>query len=206
MPKRLFPVLLAAALGLAVATSALGVGPAARKEKVDERLSRLHDRIAQAREREDVLTAQIRSATSDIRDLEQQVGDVSRRLEPLEHDLALHQEQLGRLNTLFRLQTRRLQFLRRQYRLAVERLNQLLVAIYESDEPDSISAVLVSTSLGDLLDRLELTRERALVRPGREAAGRVGAARGLEEHAGRGGFAPAGERRAGGEDPVGPVD
>jgi murein DD-endopeptidase MepM/ murein hydrolase activator NlpD len=179
--RRLFPVLLAAALGVVVATPALGIGPTARKQRIDDRLSRLHDRIAQAREREHALTAQIRSATSDITELEQQVGDVSRRLEPLEQDLALHQKQLDRLNILFRLQTRRFHFLRRQYHLAVERLNQLLVAIYESDEPDSISAVLVSTSLGDLLDRLELTKH--VVAQDKHIVGAVADSRDAVKHA-----------------------
>jgi murein DD-endopeptidase MepM/ murein hydrolase activator NlpD len=159
MARRLACALLVATgCSLAVAGLAGGAGPTARKQRIDERISRLHDRIAQARERENALKSKISSTTEDIRALEQQVGDVSRRLAPLENDLALHRHQLDRLNHLFRLQTRRLRFLRRNYRLAVHRLNVRLVAIYESEPLDTISAVLTSTNLGDLLDRVELTR------------------------------------------------
>lgn len=153
----LLPLCLGVAL-LAITAPALGSGPAERKQRVDQRLSQLHDKIAAARAREQALSAEIASSTTEIRGLEQQVGDVSRRLEPLERDLELHQKQLDGLNALFRLQTTRLHFLHRQHRIAVTRLSLRLVAIYESEaNADTIEIFLTSTSLSDLIDRFELT-------------------------------------------------
>lgn len=153
----LLPLCLGVAL-LPVTAPALGSGPAERKQRVDQRLSQLHDKIAAARAREQALNAEIASATTEIRGLEQQVGDVSRRLDPLERDLALHQKQLDRLNELFRLQTERLHFMRHQHRIAVTRLSLRIVAIYESEaNADTIEIFLTSTNLSDLIDRFELT-------------------------------------------------
>jgi murein DD-endopeptidase MepM/ murein hydrolase activator NlpD len=152
MRWRLLPALLVALL---IAAPALGTGPVERKQRVDERLSRLHDRIADARQREEELSAQIDSATSEIRELEQQVGDVSARLAPLEHDLALHQERLDKLNELYRLQTERLALLRRQYRLALNRLELRIVTIYELGTVDTLDVVFSSASFGELVDQVE---------------------------------------------------
>lgn len=148
---------LAASVALVAATLALGAGPAERKQQVDARLARLHDRIAQAREREQQLSAEIAAADSKIQGLEQQVGDVSRRLAPLEEDLALHQRVLDRLNALFHLQKRRLVFLRRQYRISVDRLGMRLVTLYESPAIGTLDVIFQAGSLDDLVARFELT-------------------------------------------------
>jgi murein DD-endopeptidase MepM/ murein hydrolase activator NlpD len=46
-------------------------------------------------------------------------------------------------------------FLRRQYAEAQARLNDRLVSIYESDNPDTLAVVLSSSSFTDLLDQLD---------------------------------------------------
>jgi murein DD-endopeptidase MepM/ murein hydrolase activator NlpD len=73
----------------------------------------------------------------------------------LERNLALHQERLAKLTELFRIQTKRLVFLRRQYDIALTRLNGRLVSIYESDDPDTLAVVLSASSFSDLLDELD---------------------------------------------------
>jgi septal ring factor EnvC (AmiA/AmiB activator) len=84
--RRLWPALLLV-LALVPAAPAVG-GPGERKHEIDAKLSTLRDRIAQAREREQSLSAELDSVTGGIRDLEQQVGDVAARLGPLEEDLS----------------------------------------------------------------------------------------------------------------------
>lgn len=145
-------------LALLLVGPAFATGPSERKQQVDQRLSDLQDRIAQARARSQGLSAEVDSITTEIRALEQRIGDVSARLAPLERDLALHRERLSRLSELFRLQTRQLLFLRRQYRLAVRRLERRVVAIYETGEVETLDIVFSSASFSDLVDQFEYSR------------------------------------------------
>ena len=154
--RRLTPTLL---LGLALVAAAPAVaGPGEQKQQVDAKLSGLRDRIAEARDRAQSLTAEIDSVTRRIRDLEQQVGDVSARLGPLEEDLALHQERLDKLNALFALQRERLAFLRRSYSLAVHRLEVRIVQIYERGRSDTLDIFFSSTSFGRAIDQVEFAQ------------------------------------------------
>ena len=98
--------------------------------------------------------------TARIRDLEGRVGDVSLRLQTLDEDLSLHRSRLHKLNQLFALQTTRFHLLQHNEQLAVQRLNQRLVAIYESNE-DSVSTldiVLGSASIESALDGLNYVK------------------------------------------------
>jgi len=133
-----------------------------RKQSVDSKLSTLRDRIAASRERERELAAEIAAVTADIRSLEARVGDVSRRLEVLEHDLALHRSKLERLAELLRLQTRRFQFLEQQYGVALERLNKRVVAIYQSERVGTLDVVLDAASWSDLLEGIDLFNQIGL--------------------------------------------
>lgn len=102
------------------------------------------------------------------------MGDVSARLGPLERDLALHRRQLDKLNELFRLQTDRLHFLRREYRVAVTRLELRVVAIYESDDVQTLDVVFSSASYADMLDQFDFSdRIRAQDAGIAQAVGRV---------------------------------
>ena len=130
-----------------------------RKAVVDQRIQRLHERIDTERAQEGVLTTKISALTGRIRTLEGQVSAANDRLVALEQDLALHRQKLDKLTQLFRLESRRLTFLRGQYREAVRRLDARLVAIYEADNPDTIAVVLSATSFSDLLDQLDYLKE-----------------------------------------------
>ena len=97
----------------------------------------LQDRVEATKNREDDAPAvEIDAVSGNIRALEQQVGDVSERLEPLERELELRALKLNRLNELFQLQTERLEFLQEQHRIALDRLDRRLVQLYKSDAPD----------------------------------------------------------------------
>jgi murein DD-endopeptidase MepM/ murein hydrolase activator NlpD len=141
-------------LALLVLAAPAGADIVHRKQSVDARIASLQDRVTGARQKEAALQAQIDSVSGRIRDLEQQVGDVSLRLAPLEHELELRELKLNRLNALFEVQTRRLAFLRAEYRIAIGRFNRRLVAAYETGRPDELSVLLSSRSFSALLDGL----------------------------------------------------
>jgi murein DD-endopeptidase MepM/ murein hydrolase activator NlpD len=150
MRGRLVLVLLCA---LVLATPALGQDP--RKASVDARIAALNAKIANAHRAEGILSSQISRVTSQIRTLKGQVESASTRYYRLQVNLNLHQRKLDTLTRLFELETRRLVILRRQYAEAQARLNDRLVSIYESDNPDTLAVVLSSSSFTDLLDQLD---------------------------------------------------
>jgi len=147
-----------AVLAVVVASPAAG-DVYGRKHSVDARLSALHARIVEAQRKAQALSAQIDSVSSRIQRLEGRVGDVSARLTTLESDLALHQRKLDRLTALFRLETKRYLFLRRQYSLALARLNARVVAVYEQGNVDSVDVILGASNLADLVDRLDYVNQ-----------------------------------------------
>ena len=151
-------IVLGLAVALLVATPAGADDIVQRKQSVDAQIASLNLKLAQIRSNERALEGQISAASARIRSLEQQVGDVSRRLAPLEQELRLRELRLGRLNALYDAQTERLRFLRREYRVALGRLNARLVAIYESDEPDTLALVLSAETFSDLLDAVDYMR------------------------------------------------
>jgi murein DD-endopeptidase MepM/ murein hydrolase activator NlpD len=146
-------------VALVLAAPAAGDDVIGKKRSVDERLARIRDSISQSRAREDALKGEIADVTSRIRDLQSRIGIVSERLDTLEADLALHRERLAKLTQLFRLQTQRLVFLREQERTAVERRNERLIAMYESEDADTIDVVLSARSFDDLVDQFEYRRQ-----------------------------------------------
>lgn len=151
-------------IALAVAVALLAAAPAgaddivSKKQSVDARIAALQQRVARIRSHEQALQGEIDAASARIRSLEQQVGDVSSRLVPLERELRLRELRLSRLNALYRTQTQRLRFLRREYEIALARLNARLVAIYESGEPDTLALVLSARTFSDLLDAVDYVR------------------------------------------------
>jgi murein DD-endopeptidase MepM/ murein hydrolase activator NlpD len=155
MARRLF---LGIFLLLVLAAPAAGdVGT--RKQHVDDRINRLHEKIASAQAKEGVLTEEISAMTSKIRALEGDVGSATTRLDTLQRDLELHQRKLDKLAELFRVETLRLNFLRAQYASALGRLNARLVAIYESNDPDALSVILSASSFSDLISQLDYLRQ-----------------------------------------------
>src|SRR5690349_21321707 len=147
-------LLLALATVLVVAPARAGnIGD--QKAAVDAKISALHSKIAAAQERASHLSSQIGNLTTQIHSLEQRVGNVSAQLETLQSDLALHQRRLDKLNELFHLQTVRFHYLKREYALALQRLNLRLVDIYKSNQPSTVDVVLQAKSFSDVLDELD---------------------------------------------------
>ena len=157
MPRRILVVLL-----LALITAAPAAGDnATRKAQVDSRISSLNEKIAAAQAKEQRLASEIAAVTSRIRSLESEIGDVETDLHLLEQDLALQQERLAKITELWRLQTDKLTFLRRQHTDAIDRLSRRLIAIYQSGNPTLVDVLLESSSFSELISRFDYAKELA---------------------------------------------
>jgi murein DD-endopeptidase MepM/ murein hydrolase activator NlpD len=156
MPRRVVLLLLIAlvAVGPAAAENVIG-----RKERVDSKIGALSDKIAAARARERALAADIASVSSRIVELEREVGDVSRDLDTLEQDLALQKEKLRKITELWQLQTSKLKFLRSQHGQAMDRLNDRIVAVYESGNLSTVDVLLSSASFSELVSRIDYVKQ-----------------------------------------------
>jgi len=139
---------------LVVATPAFG-DDVTKKHQVDSQITSLKNTLDAKRAREQQLRNVVAGYTSQIRSLEQRVGDVSLRLQTMEADLALHQHRLDALNKLYSLQTSKFVFLKRQYKDSVEVLNRRLVDIYESDQASSLDIFLGARSVQDAMDQVQ---------------------------------------------------
>jgi len=139
------------------------------------KLSALQARIAAARAKEVRLTTEISSVTAEIRALEGKVGDVSQRLSVLEHDLALHQRRLDRLNELFAFETERLTFLRQQYAKVLRELNLRMIDLYETRDPTLVEVILESQSFQDALEQIHYLQ--AIAKQDKRIAAEVAVAR-----------------------------
>jgi len=139
---------------LAVATPALG-DDIAKKAAVDAHISDLQGALDANRASEAAIRDRIATLDDRIGSIESQVGTVSLHLAALQRDLGYRRQRLAELNKLFKVETQRLDDLKVQYRLAVKRLNNRLVAIYENDTPSTLDFVLGSTSIDDALDMVD---------------------------------------------------
>jgi murein DD-endopeptidase MepM/ murein hydrolase activator NlpD len=146
-------LLLGLTLLLALATPASADTIGQQKQAVDTKIEALNGKLAAVQHQQGSLRDQIDSMTARIRALEGRVGDVALQLQALNQDLALRRQRLDKLNRLFHLQTVRQLLLQAQYRLAVDRLNARLVAIYESPDVSTLDVVFGSTSIQEALDK-----------------------------------------------------
>jgi murein DD-endopeptidase MepM/ murein hydrolase activator NlpD len=138
----------------ALAAPALG-DDIAKKHDVDARIASLQSTLASTRRSEEVIRNRIAALDDRIGSLESQVGTVSLHLAALQRDLMYRRQRLAELTKLFRLETTRLNDLKRQYQVAVHRLNTRLVAIYESDQPSTLDFVLGSASIDEALEMVD---------------------------------------------------
>jgi len=170
--RRLLPVVV---ILLAIAAAPASGDVTSRKQEIDSRLQAVQAKIARAEQRERELAADITSVNHEIRDLASQVGDVSAQLAPLERDLALHKEKLDRLNELYRLQTSRYEFFRKEYNALIDRLANRLIDIYEGGEPSSLDVLLSAKTFTDLISQTDYVN--AIVAQDKHIADQVGTAK-----------------------------
>ena len=157
MPRRLvLPLVLGAALvALLPAGGALAGDIAGQKASVDAKLAAVQSKLAADQKRASALNGEIDGLTASIHALESRVGDVSGQLVVLRRDVALHQRRLTKLDALFHVQTVRFTNLRREYALAVQRLDQRLVNIYVQGDPSTVDVLLESKSFDDVISQID---------------------------------------------------
>ena len=148
-------LLLTVVAALVLSTPAWADEMGDRKRALDDRIAALQGRIEGANRKEAVLTDQIEAVTGKIRGLQDDVDQAQARVSTLEGELVVYKNRLARISQLLDLQTQKLNLLTRQHRVAEERLNRRLVAIYQSDAPDTVEVVLTATSLAEVLDQLD---------------------------------------------------
>jgi len=86
---------------------------------------------------------------------------VQTRLDALTGDIAVRSEQRARTQAALRAARSRLVRLRLREDVAQEYLQQVLVADYESDQPDLVTVVLEAKGFADLLERLDRAKRIA---------------------------------------------
>jgi peptidoglycan DL-endopeptidase CwlO len=140
---------LAAALGCAaLAVGAGALSASAPAQSLQERLNETEQKLSEVDRREGVLTTEISAASEEISGLQAKVADLRNREATLAAELAEKQAELEQAQA-------RLEELRGRLRRAIAILEDRLVAIYKSGEPDLISVILESDGFDDLLERTE---------------------------------------------------
>ena len=146
---RACPARPAAALGcVALAAAAVLWSASAPAQSLQERLNETEQKLAEVDRREGVLTTDISRANEQISSLQAQVADLRNREATLAEELARKQAELEQAQA-------RLEELRERLRRAIAILEDRLVAIYKSGEPDLISVILEADGFDDLLERTE---------------------------------------------------
>jgi murein DD-endopeptidase MepM/ murein hydrolase activator NlpD len=153
------PLLLCVAALLLFAAPAAGGDIYHQKRAIDERISTLHSRIVTAHARESTLTAQISIANAKINALAADVAQAQNQLATLEAQLAASQHALDQTTALYTQETQNLKLLKRQYAIALARLDRRLLQAYETPDPDAVDVLLSTTTLNDLLSNVEYLQQ-----------------------------------------------
>jgi len=141
----------ASLLGAAMIVIALtGVGIASGQD-LQERLSETEQRLGAAEQREGVLTTEISQLSGRISALEIEVADLRNREAIATAELKAKQLELAEARD-------RLVVLRARLAQAIGVLEERLVAIYKTGEPDLLTVVLESSGFDDLLTRTEFAQ------------------------------------------------
>jgi murein DD-endopeptidase MepM/ murein hydrolase activator NlpD len=145
--KRLILALCGALLACACAVA---VGSASGKS-LQERLNATQSKLSQAKEHAGVLTTRISHESAQLDRLTAEVAELRNKEAAVAAQLAQKQAELKQAQA-------RLDYLKQRLREAIQILEQRLVAIYESNEPDLITVLLRSHGFDDLLARTEYMR------------------------------------------------
>jgi murein DD-endopeptidase MepM/ murein hydrolase activator NlpD len=130
-----------------------------QKRFLDSRIAGIQAQIAQAKDKEGVLTSEIEAASSRIGALEDKIAVLTDKLTKLENDLAAHRRQLERLEELYEEQTAQLIRLRKQLAVAQARLEARLVELYQSAETDELAIILGVQTIGEMIEQIDYITE-----------------------------------------------
>jgi murein DD-endopeptidase MepM/ murein hydrolase activator NlpD len=144
------------ALGVAFGVpSALGGSIWEQQQSLDQKISGLQSEISQAKHKEGVLTSQISTASSQISALQGDIGALTAKVAVLESDLAAHRARLERLKERYEQQTERYNLLRRDHRIALDRLEARLVELYETADTSELDVLFQANSLSDVIEQID---------------------------------------------------
>jgi murein DD-endopeptidase MepM/ murein hydrolase activator NlpD len=144
---------------LAFLAGALLTAPGAVAQSLDGKINALRNQIAGAKEKEGVLSSEIATAGDGIVALEDDIGELSSQVSSLESELESHRDRLARLEAKVAYQTRHVNRLDRDHRIAQTMLERRLVELYETDQMDTIEILLGVRSLGSLVDSFEYSNQ-----------------------------------------------
>jgi murein DD-endopeptidase MepM/ murein hydrolase activator NlpD len=144
---------LTAAFGAALVASAcgLGAGGGASGQSLQEKLNATQEKLSHTHHHAGVLTSRISHESRQIEKLTSTVAALRNREAVVAAKLARKQAELSEAQA-------RLAQLRERLRLAIQILEQRLVAIYQSNEPDLITVILQSDGFDDLVARTQYVR------------------------------------------------
>jgi murein DD-endopeptidase MepM/ murein hydrolase activator NlpD len=141
--KRLWPALCGAALCCACVLAGGASG-----HSLQQRLDQTQQKLSRAQTHEGVLTQRISHESAQLQQLTTQVAALRNKEAAVAAQLAQKQTELDQAQA-------RLTYLKQRLREAIQILEQRLVAIYESNEPDLITVILQSHGFDDLVARTQ---------------------------------------------------
>ena len=127
---------------------AVGLAGGAAAQDLDSRLDQKQAELDQVHEREGVLSTTIARYSNQI---DQLTGEVA----TLRNREALVQEELEQTQARLEIERIRLNELRARYARSLRILEERLISIYKSDEPDALTVILESDGFDDLLERYQ---------------------------------------------------
>ena len=137
------------ALGCALLTCAFALGSGSASGKsLQERLNSTQGKLTHVRAHAGVLTSRISHESRQLQRLTALVAALRNREAVVTTKLARKQSELEQAQT-------RLGYLKQRLREAIQILEQRLVAIYESNQPDLITVILQSHGFDDLIARTQ---------------------------------------------------
>ena len=142
--------MLALSGALLACACAVAVGDASGKS-LQEKLNATQSKLSHVREHAGVLTTRISHESAQLERLTGEVADLRNKEAAVAAQLAQKQAELEQAQA-------QLDHLKKRLREAVQILEQRLIAIYESNEPDLITVLLQSHGFDDLLARTQYMR------------------------------------------------
>jgi murein DD-endopeptidase MepM/ murein hydrolase activator NlpD len=138
-------------LGALVVCACAIVAGSASGQTLQDKLNTTQDKLSHARAHAGVLTTRISHESRQLERLTGQVAALRNREVVVATKLARKQAELEQAQA-------RLDYLKQRLREAIQVLEQRLVAIYESNEPDLITVILQSNGFDDMIARTQYVR------------------------------------------------
>ncbi len=142
-----------ALIGVLVAcASAVILGPPASGQDLQERLNETQEKLERTKSKAGILTTRISHESAQIDRLVTEVAALRNQAAAAAAELAQKEAELEQAKA-------RLAYLKARLSESITQLEERLVAIYQSNEPDLITVILESDGFDDLLARTEYVRK-----------------------------------------------